>query len=1586
MAEETLMETSLTQQTLALLWKNVLLQWRHLGHTVLEWLQHLALIFMMFLVMTARKGPGGNQMYTRATVLGRLDKFITNTNAENFPIKYIPRTPAIRDIMQRVNRSIIPTGISVEEFQSVSNITDDTVYRKHYTVGVDFKNEFTYYIRYLLYSIGSPNDYMADRGYCDYLGLFLCRPLLYWQIGFIALQASIDSAIVERNTNQSLWECMAAIEVVKMKALTFTGKTVVRMGILLYFMSICFISLSYLMTLQITRERRKTRELMRMMGLKDLAFWLSWGFLYTIRAIIISTIMALIVNSFVFRESSFEVIFLLFCFYGVATVCFNCMLSALFRKHRLAAILGLFITVFLSTLGFLPLMTAIPKSLEVFLSIFHPFSFAVGIAESMHMENDIQGVFFSDFGGDSSHILSSFIYLTLDSVLYMILTLYFDKIIPDKHGVRHEPLFFLRSSFWSKKKEKMTSIPLEERQSVKVNLEDYVEKVPTELLGKEAIRISNVKKQYSGKDMKTEALRGLDLDIYEGQITALLGHSGAGKTTLLNILSGMCGATSGSASIYDRPLSALSLRQEIQRKIGFCPQIDVNVDLLTVKENLELYAKIKGVHRSKVKSEVEKVLCDLDINNIRDMRAINLSGGQRRKLTLAIALLGDPEILLLDEPTAGLDPFSRHHVWSVLKERKAGHVTLFSTQFMDEADILADRKAVLSNGRLKCVGSSFFLKRKWGIGYHLRVQMTPSCDTEAITSLIKQHVSSAKLTTQNVEDLMFTLPFENMDAFPALFTDLEGQVGRDIVSFSVAITTLDDVFLKLEGEAEIEKGDYGVFARDQNEDEDRDHFTSEPEDSTLLMSDFGTPTISGMALWRQQVLVVARIRFLKLIHDMKVFRTILLLLVLFIVPLVTSTIQFNLINWSTWELTPHLYFRRPGDRAHKYYTNLLLVNRTGLPIENFAYGIMAQDIAVDVVDGPYDENTIAYNGAIEVTHDSEGFGYKIIGNPRAYNSLPVLVNIISNALMRVYNSTQRIRVWSEPIGYNFDPPIYALFFYLGFQCMIFASGLAPHFAMTSMHDMKIKARSQMRISGLFPSAYWFGQALVDVPFSWLLLFLLVAILFSFNSSVHLTFLSAVLLTSIIPPFVYLLVPKGFYLIILILVPPSTLVGYLYLLIFFQEGFEYFLPLGCTIIAISYAHTIIFWGLLWILEWWIGTRSLKQDPMFRFTKREHPFTKNPEELDDADEEVLAEKERVNTLKTTDQEEERPTILVDSLRKEFKEKLGICRLCKKKKTRTAISHTSFCVKKGEVLGLLGPNGAGKTTSVLILAGEMKPTAGQVVLGNAGDPHRTDESGSLGYCPQHNPLWPNLTVKQHLEIYAAIKGMKKEDADCAIKRVTEALEMKDHLNKPTKKLSAGVSRKVCFAISMLGNPTIVLLDEPSTGLDPKGQQRLWRSIRAAFKNRERGAILTTHYMEEAEAVCDRVAIMVSGKLRCIGSIQHLKNKFGKGYLLEIKLKDTQQVEEIHQEVLRLFPQAARQDRFSSLLVYKIPMNNVQSLSQVFIQLENVKKAYNIEEYSFSQSTLEQVFLELAKEQEKEDFHLDSSFRWKPLRGEEI
>ncbi|KAE8576151.1 hypothetical protein XENTR_v10004068 [Xenopus tropicalis] len=1564
MVELKLSETSLFQQTVALFWKNLLLKWRRKWHSTLEWLQNLAFVFLMFLTVAIELyGPTSDIDLSPAWVLGRLDAF------NNLSVGYVHTTSTSRDIMEKVAKGIIVPDIKVQEFadeeeliEAVSNMS---------MVAVTFVDEFSYHIRYQLPKRKHPNDYFAYMGNCGD-DLSYCNPTYYWSEGFLSLQASIDSAIIDLTSNHSVWNNMASIVAIKMKSAERSYKVLAHVASFIFVMPMCYVSLMYLLSQYVTRERYEMKETLRLMRLQDLAFWLSWGLLYSCYVFIVANLMTLVTKPFVFITSSYGIIMFMFFLYGVALMSFTFMLSALFRNPRATAIAGFFITLLLSALGLILLSKHVPKSVEVLLSIFPQFAFAVGITQSVHMENDQEGVYFSDLTGGSSHMLSCFISLVLDSVFYMGLTLYFEKVLADKHGVKHEPLFFLKASYWSK--EKPSPLMAQTDDSGESSLGHFVEKVPADLHGKEAIRIHGVKKTYYDKDKNTEALRDLDLNIYEGQITALLGHSGAGKTTLLNILSGMCPTSGGSATVCNYKLSNMRHLGEIKKRVGFCPQGDIKFDPLTVKENLTVFAMIKGIPSKEVAHKVQTVLSDLQMNDIENIEASKLSGGQKRKLTFGIAILGDPQVLLLDEPTAGLDPCSRHNIWTILKESKADRVTLLSTQFMDEADILADRKVVISKGKLKCVGTSLFLKRKWGVGYHLRMQVSPSCDVELMTSIIKQHIPSTKLTTQNEEELTYTLPFENMDVFPDLFLHLDGQVGNSIVNYGVSMTTLDDVFLKLEGEGEIESGDYDVFNPESRTNEDREDFSTEMEESLLQMSDSGNVTLSGWELWRQQVLAVARIRLLKLRHDTKSFRSILLLLVVITLPPIIIIITSNIVNtFDAWELTPHLYFQSPRNRLNKYYTDLLICNNTGSSIEDFVGAVKEQNIEVQVVNGEYDTETVKYRGAIEVSQMEKGYNFTIVANPKAFNSLPVLLNIISNALLKILKVSGHFRVWNHPITTDGTDIIFLPYMSLIFF-IIFASAFCPHIAMSSTEDNRINARNQLRISGLFPSAYWFGQALVDVILYWILLFLMVAIYFAFNSYILLDFVPAMVMiigiigygtamvlyvyvisfifgrgkshtdswslffviTSTFPVMFMDVFMFRLFTIYYFVFPASALSGimeYTYRLQVFPGGSEYTALIEqCT----PYLHIIIFFVLLWFLEWKFGLRSLTIDPLFRISRRKITTKKNPEELgNDVDEDVLAEKERVKKAATIANVEEKPVIIADSLRKEYKVKKGGSFF--KKNKRAATKNVSFCVKKGEVLGLLGPNGAGKTTSMYMLAGEVKPTAGEVLLcGN--DP--VGSTGFLGYCPQDNPLWPNLTVKEHLEIYAAVKGMKKEDASIAINRVASALELKEHMGKAARKLSLGVSRKVCFAISMLGNPNIVLLDEPSTGLDPKGQQRLWRAIRAAFKNKDRGAILTTHYMEEAEAVCDRVAIMVSGKLRCIGSIQQLKSKFGKGYLLEIKVKESHQVDQIHNEIIRIFPHAARQDRFSSLLVYKIPMDNVQSLSQAFLLLEEGKK----------------------------------------------
>ncbi|XP_044152049.1 ABC-type organic anion transporter ABCA8-like [Bufo gargarizans] len=1412
MSGEKRRDVSLWSQTFALLRKNLLLIWRRKEDTVLEWIQHVALVLLVFALTSRYRSLSKNELMP-AEDLGQLDQF----DQKDFIVGYVSSTPVVREIMQKVNESLRIRGLTVQEFRSDEQMLQDGT--RTSVVRVEFDNPFQYYIRYKVNNVSSPSDYFQYEETCedDHMQ---CFPSLYWKNGFLLLQASIDSAIVELTTNHSVWTSIVSTVAVKMRS-TKVIRRFLEMASNIMAICLCYSTILYILMMNITKEDKDLREIMRMMGLRDSAYWLSWGLLYAVYVVIMANLITVTVSNTVFLESSYGVILLLFLLYGISMISFTFMLCSLLRTPRHTTTIDISSALILCILSLLPLFKILPRPLEIFLCIFPPFAFSLGISESIHMENDLQGVFFSDITGDAPHVLISYIGLLVDCILYTLLTLCCDKIRAGKHGV----MSFLCPSYWTKGT--MTPIPSDMVDREVARDEDYVEKVPVEFVGKEAIRLNKVKKIYGSKDKKTEALRDLDFDVYEGQITALLGHSGAGKTTLLNILSGMSKASGGSVSIYNHQLSNSHDLAEIQNRISFCPQFDIKFDYLTVRENLELFSRMKGIAATEVKSEVDRVLSDLHMNMIEGVKASKLSGGQRRRLSVAIALLGDPEVLLLDEPTAGLDPFSRHQVWSILKERKANRVTLFSTQFMDEADILADRKVVLSNGRLKCVGSSLFLKRKWGIGYHLRMRVSPSCSPDAITSLVQEHVSSAKLTTQNAEDLTFTLPFDKMDSFPALFSQLDQHVGLDIMSYGVSMTTLDDVFLKLEGAEEIEKGDYSVFAREQTEDENRD-FSSEVEESVLLMSDSGNITLHGLALWRQQVVTMAWVRLLKLRHAMKSIQAILLILIIFKVLMIFLTIRTS-ERWPIWKLSPDLYFRGPGHREHKYYTSLLVNNNTGAPIEDFVNSIKAQDVSVKVVDGPYNRNTTGYNGAIELSLQDKSYRFRIIGNPRVQNGLPVLVNIISNAFLKSFGSTEKIEISNKPVYPEVSERMSNSLFFLSLMYMAFGCGIASYIAMSSFEDNKNKARSQLRISGLFPSAYWCGQALVDIALYWLLLFLMIAILFAFNYSITLPPLKAVLLIldilgfgasmvlfayviaflcrkgkansddwsvlfiliSILPFLaeVYFRSSVMIYIFALTLLPPSNLLAFLVHLSKPNHVSDYEPRTSILMnVMIPYIQVVILCAVLLYLEKKYGKRCLTMDPIFKFGERQYAIKKNPEELRGADEDVMSERRKVQNLKTTTNPHEKPAILVDSLRKEFELKRANL-FNKKSVTKVGTRNVSFSVRKGEVLGLLGPNGAGKSTCILMVAGEEEPTAGEVVLCSAAD----NNSALLGYCPQSSPLWPSLTVIEHLKIYASVNGIKKDDADQAIKRVSEVLELKEHLSKPAKKLSVGVSRKV-------------------------------------------------------------------------------------------------------------------------------------------------------------------------------------------------
>ncbi|NXI52583.1 ABCA1 protein, partial [Chloroceryle aenea] len=213
------------------------------------------------------------------------------------------------------------------------------------------------------------------------------------------------------------------------------------------------------------------------------------------------------------------------------------------------------------------------------------------------------------------------------------------------------------------------------------------------------------------------AVDGLTLNFYEGQITSFLGHNGAGKTTTMSILTGLFPPTSGTAFILGKDIrSELST---IRQNLGVCPQHNVLFDLLTVEEHIWFYARLKGLPEKKVKEEMEQMAVDVSLPHKLKARTSKLSGGMQRKLSVALAFVGGSKVVILDEPTAGVDPYSRRGIWELLLKYRQGRTIIRSTHHMDEADILGDRIAIISHGKLCCVGSSLFLKNQLGTGYYL---------------------------------------------------------------------------------------------------------------------------------------------------------------------------------------------------------------------------------------------------------------------------------------------------------------------------------------------------------------------------------------------------------------------------------------------------------------------------------------------------------------------------------------------------------------------------------------------------------------------------------------------------------------------------------------------------------------------------------------------------------------------------------------------------------------------------------------------------------------------------------------------------
>ena len=299
-----------------------------------------------------------------------------------------------------------------------------------------------------------------------------------------------------------------------------------------------------------------------------------------------------------------------------------------------------------------------------------------------------------------------------------------------------------------------------------------------------------------------------------------------------------------------------------------------------------------------------------------------------------------------------------------------------------------------------------------------------------------------------------------------------------------------------------------------------------------------------------------------------------------------------------------------------------------------------------------------------------------------------------------------------------------------------------------------------------------------------------------------------------------------------------------------------------------------------------------------------------------------------------------------------------------SKYAVSNVQFAIKPDECFGLLGSNGAGKSTTIHMLCGVHEPTMGTVLCGAASELDvRRDMptiQSAMGVCTQDNLLWGEMTGAEHLRFFGRLRRLSPKELgrhiDYWLRRVN--LAGKADRRKRSRAYSGGMKRRLSVANAFIGNPKLVYLDEPSTGLDPESRRQLWHAVLAAKKGKS--IILTTHALEEAEALCDRVGIMTRGLMRTLGTPTELRLHFDQGYKFMLAVDGVEHEAAAGAFVTELLPGAALRDSINGVITYDVPKKTVV-MSRLFAQMEQSKERLHIKDWGLSHTTLEEVFLKI-------------------------
>ncbi|XP_046544466.1 phospholipid-transporting ATPase ABCA3-like isoform X1 [Haliotis rubra] len=1511
----------------------------------------------------------------------------------------------------------------------------------------------------------------------------------YRSTGFLLLQKTIDEAII-KEWNTSASDLLDNLDL-RLQRMPFPPYREDGMASLLQIMFPVLLMMSFiLMAIQTTKgvvyeKERKLKESMKLMGLSAAAHWASWFLTIFIYILVFSAIYTVACgvnisgNGAVLANSDPSVLMVFLICYGVAIISYCFMISAFTHRATTASAVSAIIY-FITYCPYFYLQTIYtdmtrPQKLSSCLL----FNVAIGMGANVFglYEGTGVGVQWSNFDqpvseSDNFSLLDAMLMLLGDTAIHLLITWYIDNVWPGEFGVPKPFYFLFTATYWCGSNQvKPNDFDVTNQDST------HFEKEPTGMQA--GISIRNLRKVFSSGSRKKVAVDGMSLNMFEGQISVLLGHNGAGKTTTMSVLTGFIPASGGTAIVngYDINNDIQSVRQSL----GLCPQHNILFDTLTVQEHMQFFANLKGCPQSGREAEIRAMISQVGLDSKRNTQSQHLSGGQKRKLSVGIALIGGSKIVILDEPTSGMDPAARRQTWDILQRNKQGRTMLLTTHFMDEADLLGDRIAIMAEGVVKCCGTSYFLKKLYGAGYHLVMVKEPNCQVASVTAVVQQHVPTAVMESEINAELSYLLPDDQSANFAALFNEIETRRRElGISSFGTTATTMEEVFLKVDVEPSDSETDLkvkttaGIVNSEGFTNAAMEHPGEEPDengfglsnmgsygalsgrgdDAKLLAFNRGFHKVRGVQLelsrfrgmFIKKMILTLRNKFMTM---MQLFIPVIFGIAVFAAltasgsgrkdegPITLDMRQFN----NT--IVPYQNGSPPVQLTTDLTSNFVsLFDRTSnkpkwVELDTFTnmsnyFLSTVEDIGVTVFD-------VKYIIAAEFESNTTARGHY---NGQPYHTPPIILSSLLNGILRYFTSPDHsITTTNFPLPQNQSDSSRTTLvagagtgFGISFVLIFGMAFLTSSFVHFLIKERQVGAKHLQVVSGVGPFVFWMSNFAWDFINYMIPCVGLLIVFAAFQSEAYvedgrlgIVFLIFVVYGWAVLPFMYTLqylfkVPASGMAMIIILniVTGMFSVMIIFLLTMFKAGsvlevldwiFTVLLPhhaFGMTFFEmyINYNNHAFCTEQNYIQECARGTvMSCCQDTCGNdclvfsddFLQWELPgigrfilmlvlhgffymsvilmieyqipqkiaYCSGGHDMEDGerfldgsvpeDDDVSAERRRIDVTDPASGSSD--AIVLKNLYKRFGDVV-------------AVDHLNIGIAEKECFGLLGQNGAGKTTTFRMMTGEVMVTGGNAYLWKHDIRNQSKKvQENMGYCPQFDALIDQMTGRETLAMYARLRGVPERSIADVCTKLLDIMMLHNYADIPTQEYSGGNKRKLSTAIALVGDPAFIMLDEPSTGMDPKARRQLW-NVLSQVRECGRTLVLTSHSMEECDALCTKIAIMVNGRFVCLGTPQHLKNKFGQGYTLIARMamladgQNTAPTQPLVDFITSHYPHTQVFDDHQGYAHFQVPDTSV-SLAQVFTSMEQAKGQFCVEDYSVHQTTLEQVFLSFTRQQ---------------------